>query len=60
MLKKIKNKIKKNRKVKYQKIVFSKKDIILRKKAIKYLSEKIEKKIMNINPANLAIFFLNT
>ena len=44
MLKKIKNKIKKNRKVKYQKIVFSKKDIILRKKAIKYLSEKIEKK----------------
>ena len=44
MMKKIKNKIKKNRKVKYQKIVFSKKDIILRKKAIKYLSEKIEKK----------------
>jgi hypothetical protein len=38
VLRKIKNKIKANRKVKYQKIIFSKKDIILRKKAVQLIN----------------------
>ena len=37
MLRKIKNKIKANRKVKYQKIIFSKRKIDQRKKAINYI-----------------------
>ncbi len=39
MLKEIKNNIKNFRKVKYQKILFSKKDLILRNKAIKYICD---------------------
>lgn len=39
MLREIKNNIKANRKVKYQKIIFSKKDIILRKKAIQLINQ---------------------
>ena len=37
MLKEIKKKIRNLRKAKYQKILFSKKDIILRNKAIEYI-----------------------
>lgn len=42
MLKKIQSKIRKYRDVKYQKIVFSKSDVILRKKIMEFLSKKAD------------------
>ena len=42
MLKEIKNNIKANRRIKYQKVIFSKKDIILRKKAVHLINQSIK------------------
>lgn len=70
MLKKIKNSIKKNRDAKYQKIIFSKKDFYLRKKAIQFIFEninniKVKKKdcpscsfyARNLNKFNFILFY---
>ncbi len=56
MLKEIKRNIKKYRRVKYQKILFSKKSIILRKKAIQYICY-LRKKESNNNTCDSCNFF---
>ena len=71
MLKEIKNNIKNFRKVRYQKILFSKKDLLLRNKAIKYIcdldtkSTKKEKDCQsctfyskNLNKKNFISFYI--
>ena len=70
MLKRIKDIIKKNRKVKYQKIIFSKKDIVIRDQAISLIYKTINNKeakkkncsscsffTKNLNKINFNIFY---
>ena len=70
MLNEIRKKIKKYRKAKYQKIVFSKNDVILRKKTIKFISQTLDNKELEkkkcpscnfyskyLNQKNLLVFF---
>ena len=58
MLQKIKNKIKILRKKKYQKVLFSQKDLVLRENGIEYITSLNVKKITKKKLVNLINFIL--